>query len=220
MVAPLALLAAALAFGGLACGSSGDTTELVITGYARGLVLRSTLECDPARGTAPRPRVLCSALERQPKLLLEPQGPDPTTLGGRSIGRCSSTSSVRIEGRYRGKAVSAHFDRCDPGAELGRRWERLLGIPDGVRRDRAREAIWRVSRQGDRRSVESISRFDLSIYKRVRRFHVKYNSGRCEIWIATRAQGGVGAVEKLRDEKPCYASAPWRGGRRAERERR
>ena len=212
-MAQLALLTAALAVSGLACGGSGTATELVITGYSAGHVLRFTLECDPARGTAPRPRVLCSALERDSKLLLEPREVKSSSRERINAGCTVGLSTMLIEGKYRGKAVAGHFGECAPGDQSGTQaWARLLGI--GLRRDQAVDAIWRAARRGDPRSVESISRFHLSVYQRVRLFHVKYNSDRCEIWTATRANGGVGSVRKLRDEKPCYASAPWRRSRR------
>ena len=202
-----AALAAAFAFGATGCGGAGDSTSLDITAHTQGHVVRYTLRCDPARGTVPRPRVLCAALARNAELLLEPREPTRTTRG---IPRCSALlTSVRIDGTYEGGAVSADFGReCERGDQPGsRRWQRLLGITG---RDEALMTIWRTTRRGGKQPVESISRFDVSVYQPARRFHLKYESGRCEIWIARRANGRLATVKKLRDERPCYASAPWR----------
>lgn len=212
MIGRLPALLLAVLLGAFGCGGNSDSTELTITARIGGHVPRFTLECDPAGGTAPRAQVLCAALEHNSKALLEPRPSEPEIVNGvqQVVHSCLSTSAtVEVEGTYGGRAVAAHFEECTPGEQPGlHAWARLLGLaPRGP--DKAVEALWRAARHGANGSVESISRFDVSIYQPVRRFHVKYETGRCEIWIATQTNGRLGPVRKLRDEKPCYATAPW-----------
>jgi hypothetical protein len=98
-LAGVALLAAAAA----ACGGhSGPGTRLTIEVGGTGGVHAYRLECDPARGDAPHPALLCSALRREPRLLV----------GGRGVShscpaRAGGGDAFRVSGTYRGYRIDS-----------------------------------------------------------------------------------------------------------------
>jgi hypothetical protein len=147
-------------------------------------------------------------------LLLETPPPPPREIrDGRVIVHSCfhGIPRFRVAGTYRGRDVDAHFTACVPDENPGlTAWAELLGI--GLLLDPALEPLWAGGRAVGRGRVESLSRVtsrDLSIYEPVRRFRVKYESGRCEIWLVRRVGDSV-RVERHSRERPCYALAPWR----------
>jgi hypothetical protein len=209
----LVVIAVVLA-AGCADGDGGGLTDLNVQASDQGRSVSYEFRCDPPRGDVPRPGVLCAALEADAELLLEtPPPPPPEIHNGRvSVQRClSGIPSFRVAGTYRGREVDARFVGCTPAEQPGlTSWADLLGI--GLVVDPALEPLWAASRRTGRGRVESLSRVtarDLSIYEPLRRFRVKYESRRCEIWLVRRAGESV-RVERHARERPCYALAPWR----------
>jgi hypothetical protein len=168
-LAGVALLAAAAA----ACGghSAGATRLTIEVGGTDG-VRAYSLECDPAGGDAPHPRSLCSALRREPKLLV----------GGRGVSHsCPSRpgggEAFRVSGTYRGYRIDSIFPppECTwvPGQDdAAGAWSYLMDDagPGRLERDFAASpasAAERARRRERSRRVQSLQERDRRL-RRVR----------------------------------------------------
>lgn len=101
---------------------TGSATSLTVTlwadGVGKGEPVRTTLRCNPPRGTVPRPAVACRRLAETGRKLFAPPREDlvcTQVYGGPQV--------ARVTGTVQGKRVWATFSRQD-GCQISR-WDAL-----------------------------------------------------------------------------------------------
>lgn len=120
-----AFLALAIALLAASCGEHRPGTRLRLSVWDGQRGRAYELRCDPARGTAPHPRLICAALRQHSNLLVGGPGLDHS---------CPSSPVLRVTGTYRDFPVDASFSPCRwvPGQDgEGPGWSDLLAGATG-----------------------------------------------------------------------------------------